>query len=85
MTPKKVPVNITIDEDLNEWLEKMASELRMNKSQFLNNIISASKNDVKILKAIGLFNLGKVAMKVKDKFPKRRGKVVRPKIGKEGA
>jgi hypothetical protein len=79
MTTKKVPVNITIDEDLNEWLEKMATELRMNKSQFINNIISASKDDVKILKAIGLFNLGKVAMRVEEKAPNIRSKGVRIK------
>ena len=70
MGEKKVPVNITIDEDLNEWLEKMAAELRMNKSQFINNIISATKDDVKILKAIGLFNLGKVAMRIKGRVSK---------------
>lgn len=79
MAIKKVPVNITIDEDLNEWLEKMAAELRMNKSQFINNIISASKDDVKILKAIGLFNLGKVAMRVNEKALNIRRKGVRIK------
>lgn len=67
MMIKRVPVNITIDEDLNEWLEKMATELRMTKSQFINNAISAAKDDVKVLEAIGLFQLGKAAMRVKDK------------------
>jgi predicted transcriptional regulator len=64
---KKISVNMTIDEDLDEWLEGMATELRMNKSQFMNNVISAAKGDVRVLKAIGAFGLGKMVMKVKEK------------------
>ena len=66
----KIPVNVTIDEDLNEWLEGMATELRMNKSQFLNNVISAAKDDVRVLKAIGAFGAAKMVMKVKGKAVK---------------
>lgn len=66
MAKKKVHINITIDEDLNEWLEKMAAELRMNKSQFINNVISGAKDDVRVLKAIGVFQLAKAAMAVKE-------------------
>jgi len=43
---KKIPVNVTIDEDLNDWLEGMARELRINKSQFMNNAIAAGRGDV---------------------------------------
>jgi hypothetical protein len=67
INPKKISVNMTIDEDLDEWLEGMAKELRMNKSQFANNIIAAMKDDVKVLKAVGVFSLGKMVMKVKEK------------------
>lgn len=67
---KKIPVNMIIDEDLNEWLERMAAELRMNKSQFMNNVITATKDDVRVLKAIGLFSVGKMVMKVKEKVQK---------------
>ena len=73
---QKVHINITIDEDLDEWLGKMAAELRLNKSQFINNVISAGKDDVKVLEAIGLFQLGKAAMRVKDKALSIRGKGV---------
>ena len=67
MERKKVHINITIDEDLNEWVEEISTELRMNKSQFINNLISAGKEDVKVLKAMGVFGLAKVAMKLKEK------------------
>jgi uncharacterized ubiquitin-like protein YukD len=78
---QKVHINITIDEDLDEWLGKMATELRLNKSQFINNVISAAKDDVKVLEAIGLFQLGKAAMRVKDKALDIRGKSVLNKGG----
>ena len=64
---KKISVNMTIDEDLDEWLEGMAVELRMNKSQFMNNVISAAKDDVRVLKAIGIFSIGKMVMKMKER------------------
>jgi hypothetical protein len=76
---KKIPVNMTIDEDLDGWLEKMAGELRMNKSQFINNVISATKDDLKVLKAIGWVQLSKAAMRVKDKALSPRRKSVAAK------
>ena len=82
MTTKKVQkvhINITIDEDLDAWLGKMAAELRLNKSQFINNVISAAKDDVKVLEAIGLFQLGKAAMRVKDRALNMRLKGVTAK------
>jgi len=63
---QKVHVNITIDEDLNEWVEKTAAELRLNKSQFINNLISIGKDDINILKATGLFGLRNWVRKVRE-------------------
>jgi hypothetical protein len=63
---EKVHLTITVDADLNEWLEKTAGELRMNKSQLINNLISMGKDDVKVLKATGLFGLAEVARKLKE-------------------
>ncbi len=64
---KKVHINITIDEDLNEWLDKMALELDMNKSQFINNCVSVAKSDVKVLRAVGLFDLAKAVVRLWEK------------------
>jgi hypothetical protein len=67
MAMKKVHINITIDEDLNEWLDKMALEFKMNKSKFINNFISVAKSDVKILRAVGLLDLAKAVVRLWEK------------------
>jgi hypothetical protein len=73
---EKVHVNITIDEDLYDWVEKTAAEYRINKSQLINNLISMSKDDVEILKATGFLGAVKAARKLKEEGLKIRGKVV---------
>ena len=71
---QKVHINVTIDEDLNEWLEKTAGEYRMNKSQVINNLISMGKQDVGVLKATGVLGLARAVIKVKEEVVKIRGK-----------
>ena len=78
---QKVHVNITIDEDLNDWIEKTAAELRLNKSQFINNLISMGKDDVDVLKATGLFGLTNWVRKVREEGLSE-GKGVAVKAGK---
>ena len=73
---EKVHINITIDEDLNKWEGKMASELRMNKSQLINNLISIGKDDVNLLKGMGLLGLAKTVKKVREGGLKMRKKGV---------
>lgn len=63
---QKVHINVTIDDDLNEWVEKTATEYRMNKSQLINNLISMGKDDVVLMKATGVLGLAKVAKKIKE-------------------
>ena len=74
---EKVHINITIDEDLNEWVEKMAVELRMNKSQLINNLISMGKDDVKILKPMGMLGLAKAIRRIKEEAQKVRVRGIR--------
>ena len=62
----KVHVNITIDADLYDWVEKTAGEYRINKSQLINNLISMSKDDVEILKVTGFLGAVKAARKLKE-------------------
>jgi len=64
---KKTHINITIDEDLDKWLDKMALELNISKSQFINNCVSVAKSDVKVLRAIGLFDLAKAVIRLWEK------------------
>ena len=63
---EKVHINITIDEDLNRWLEKTAVEFRISKSQLINNLISTGKDDVALLKATGVLGIAKAIRKVKE-------------------
>ena len=80
---KKVHINITIDEDLNEWLDKMALELDMNKSQFINNCVSVAKSDLKVLRAVGLFDLAKAAVRLWEKGLKVKIQDI-PLVGQKG-
>lgn len=66
MGTKKAHINITIDEELNEWLDEMAGESGMNKSHFINNVLSVARDDVTIYKAIGLYDLAKAAIRLKE-------------------
>ena len=77
MTKKKVEkvhVNITIDKDLYDWVEKTAAEYRINKSQLINNLISMSKDDVEVLKVTGFLGVVKAAKKLKEEAQKIRVK-----------
>ena len=63
----RVHINITVDVDLNTRIEKMATEPRLNKSQLINDLISMSMDDARLLKATGLLGLAKALRKVREK------------------
>ena len=63
---QKVHINVTIDEGLNEWVEKTATEYNMTKSQLINNLVSMGKDDVVLMKATGVLGMAKVARKIKE-------------------
>jgi len=69
---EKVHVNITIDEDLNQWLEKAAVDLRMNKSQLINNLILMGKDDVRVMKGTGVLGAAKVIRQLKEEVLKMK-------------
>ena len=80
---RKVHINITIDEDLNDWLDRVALELDMNKSQFINNCVSVAKSDVRVLRAVGLFDLAKAAVRLWEKGLKVKIRNI-PLVGQKG-
>ena len=80
---EKVHINVTIDEDLNRWLEKTAAEYRMNKSQLINNLISMGKDDVGLLKATGLLGLASAVKKVKEEVLKTKKEGVGFRVGED--
>jgi len=73
---QKVHINVTIDEDLNRWLEKTATEFRMNKSQVINNLISMGKDDVALLKRTGVLGLARAVRNVKKEVLKIKKEIV---------
>ncbi len=70
---EKVHLTVTVDMDLNEWLEKTAAEFRLNKSQLINNLISMGKDDVDLMRGIGLLGAAKVLRKIKEELLKKKG------------
>ena len=84
MTKKKVPkvhINITIDEDLDRWLDKTAGEFRMNKSQLINNIILEGKGDIGLMRGTGVLGAAKVIKKLKEELLKMKRKRVATETG----
>jgi hypothetical protein len=79
---EKVHINVTIDEDLDRWLEKTAVELRMNKSHLINNLILVGKDDVEILKATGLLGLASAVRKVKEEVMRMKNEGIELKIAR---
>jgi hypothetical protein len=84
MMKKKVPkvhINITIDEDLDRWLDKTAGEFRMNKSQLINNIILEGKGDIGLMRGTGVLGAAKVIKKLKEELLKLKRKGVVTEAG----
>ncbi len=77
---EKVHINITIDEDLNKWVERTAAEFRMNKSHLINNLISMGKDDVGILKATGVLGLAKAVREIKEEVKRVGVERIRAKL-----
>jgi hypothetical protein len=71
---EKVHLTITVDADLNEWLEKTAAEFRLNKSQLINNLISIGKDDVGLIRGMGLLGAAKVLRNIKQEILKAKRK-----------
>jgi metal-responsive CopG/Arc/MetJ family transcriptional regulator len=66
----KAKIAITIDSEILEKIEKMAEELGLNRSQLIENMCSVGLSDAKVLKAIGLLDLAKAAIRLKEKVLK---------------
>ncbi len=80
---EKVHINVTIDEDLNRWLEKTAVEFRLSKSQLINNLISMGKDDIGLLKATGVVGLAKAVKSLKERVLEIKKEGVGLKVGGE--
>jgi metal-responsive CopG/Arc/MetJ family transcriptional regulator len=67
----KAKIAITIEAELLEEIDKVAREFGLNRSQFIENILSVGLGDAKALKAMGFVDIAKLVIRVKDKVNKR--------------
>jgi metal-responsive CopG/Arc/MetJ family transcriptional regulator len=70
----KTKIAITIEAEILEEIEKMAEKLNLNRSQFIENVLSVGLSDARLLKELGFMDLAKLVMKLKDKLDKRLSK-----------
>ena len=55
---KKKQVGVSISPEVLEAIDSLAKELNLSRSQMFENLILMSLDDVKLLKKLGLFELG---------------------------
>ena len=67
----KAKIAITIEAELLEEIDRMAGEFDLNRSQFIENLLSVALGDAKALKAVGLVDIAKLVVRVRDKLDKR--------------
>ena len=64
----KTKIAITIEAEMLKEIDKLAEKLELNRSQLIENLISIGVADAQVLKTIGLLDLGRLVVRVKDKL-----------------
>ena len=67
----KTKIAITVESEVLEKIDKMAQECELSRSQFIQNLLSVGLADAQALKVVGLMDLAKLVIRVKDKVDKR--------------
>ena len=67
----KTKIAITIESEVLDEIDKMAKEFELTRSQFIQNLLSVALADAQALKVVGLLDLAKLVMRVKEKVGKR--------------
>jgi metal-responsive CopG/Arc/MetJ family transcriptional regulator len=70
----KAKIAVTIEAELLEKIDKMADEFDVNRSQFIENVLSVGLSDAQLLKRLGFVDVAKLVIKLKDKLDKRLSK-----------
>jgi metal-responsive CopG/Arc/MetJ family transcriptional regulator len=70
----KTKIAITIEVELLEEIGKMAEELKLNRSQLIENVLSVGLSDARLLKKLGFMDIAKLVIKLRDKLDKRLSK-----------
>ena len=64
----KSKVAIAIDEDVLKTVDEWAAKFDTSRSQMIENLISISMMDIKVLKSMGLIDLAQSVMKVQKRL-----------------
>jgi metal-responsive CopG/Arc/MetJ family transcriptional regulator len=67
----KAKIAITIETEILEQIDKMAEEFNLNRSQFIENVVSVGLADAKLLKKTGFVDMAKLVIRLRDKLDKR--------------
>jgi len=67
----KAKIAITIETEMLAKIDKMAEELNLKRSQFIENVLAVGLADAQLLKTLGFIDVAKMVMRVKDKISKR--------------
>ena len=67
----KTKIAITIEAEVLEKIDEMADEFELNRSQFIENLLSVGLADAKALKIAGFMDLAKLVKRVSEKLRKR--------------
>jgi metal-responsive CopG/Arc/MetJ family transcriptional regulator len=67
----KTKIAITIESEVVEKIDKMAEELELTRSQFIQNLLSVGLADAQALKVVGLIDLAKLVRRVEESLDKR--------------
>ena len=70
----KAKIAITIEAEILEQVDKMAEEFKLNRSQFIENLLAVGLGDAKALKVVGFIDIAKLVIRVKDRLAKRLSK-----------
>jgi metal-responsive CopG/Arc/MetJ family transcriptional regulator len=64
----KIKINVTIEESIVESVDRWAKEFELNRSQMVQNLLSASLADVRLLKKLGLVDLAAIVSRVQKRW-----------------
>ena len=66
----KTKIAITIESEVLEKVDEIANEFELSRSQLIENLLSIGLADARVLKVVGLVDLAKLVMRVKEKVYK---------------
>jgi len=67
----KAKIAITIESEMLEEIDKMAEKLKLNRSKFIENLLSVGLADAQVLKTVGLVDLAMLVIRMKNGLDKR--------------